>query len=292
MSHNLNKKILKIHTRDNFFHAGGTKNKVVKLPVNRCLNLISDSSILFLALAGLVASGCRKKPDLPPNTTTKLESVATIKIDNVIDNQKFWDNTWYKTHLGDSFLVYYYKYYISNIKLHKADGNIYSEVESYHLIENSIDSSKLLTLNKVPVGNYTKINFLIGVDSIRNVSGAQTGALDPINGMFWDWDSGYLTAMMDGEAPSSPNSGMISYHISGFKGRHSALRWITLDLPKNTEVSAGKTTNIHLTADVAEWFKNPSGIRFSEVPVVNSHGEKSAMMADNYKDMFKVDHVD
>ena len=30
----------------------------------------------------------------------------------------------------------------------------------------------------VPEGNYTKVEFLIGVDSLRNTKGAQTGDLD------------------------------------------------------------------------------------------------------------------
>jgi hypothetical protein len=38
--------------------------------------------------------------------------------------------------------------------------------------------------------NITAIKFLLGVDSLKNVSGIQTGALDPAKGMFWTWNTG------------------------------------------------------------------------------------------------------
>ncbi|WP_316930094.1 MbnP family protein, partial [Hymenobacter sp. IS2118] len=48
-------------------------------------------------------------------------------------------------------------------------------------------ASQLLALKDIPVGDYQSVSFTVGVDSARNVAGAQTGALDPNNGMFWTW---------------------------------------------------------------------------------------------------------
>ena len=53
----------------------------------------------------------------------------------------------------------------------------------------------------MPAGNYNSLSFLLGVDSMHNVSGAQTGALDPANDMFWTWNSGYVMAKMEGASP-------------------------------------------------------------------------------------------
>ena len=54
----------------------------------------------------------------------------------------------------------------------------------------------------LPEGDYTELQFLLGVDSLHNVSGAQTDDLDPAKDMFWTWNSGYVMAKMEGNSPA------------------------------------------------------------------------------------------
>jgi hypothetical protein len=65
----------------------------------------------------------------------------------------------------------------------------------------------------------TGIRFLLGVDSARNVSGIQTGALDPARGMFWTWNSGYVMAKIEGSSPSAHVPAICSLTISVVTGR-------------------------------------------------------------------------
>jgi hypothetical protein len=61
------------------------------------------------------------------------------------------------------------------------------------------------------------MEFMIGVDSARNNSGAQTGALDPTNGMFWSWSTGYIMAKFEGTSAQSPAAAnALKFHIGGF----------------------------------------------------------------------------
>jgi hypothetical protein len=64
----------------------------------------------------------------------------------------------------------------------------------------------------VPAGTYTGMYLTMGVDSARNVSGAQEGALDPANGMFWSWTSGYIMIKAEGLSPQGAG-GSFTYHL-------------------------------------------------------------------------------
>jgi hypothetical protein len=110
------------------------------------------------------------------------------------------------------------KYYISNVKLRKTDGTWWSAPESYYLVDASNSSSAILSINDIPKADYNSISFLIGVDSTRNVSGAQTGALAVSNNMFWSWNTGYIFVKVEGRyeltgAPNEPLMDSYSFHM-------------------------------------------------------------------------------
>src|SRR3954471_17985303 len=98
------------------------------------------------------------------------------------------DSTDYYNFAGDTFSISMFNYYVSNIVMTRSDGQKFVEKESYHLIKH-FDSITTLKIKDVPPAKYTRIDFLLGVDSTRNVSGIQSGALDRVNNMFWDWKS-------------------------------------------------------------------------------------------------------
>lgn len=59
--------------------------------------------------------------------------------------------------------------------------------------------------------------FLLGVDSLTNVSGAFGGDLDPIKGMYWAWNSGYINLKLEGTSPASPYpSREFELHLGGY----------------------------------------------------------------------------
>ena len=135
---------------------------------------------------------------------------------------------------------------------------------------------------------------MIGVDSTRNVSGAQTGALDPNNGMFWTWNSGYIMAKMEGRSPSSTQPfGIILFHMGGFAGQYATQRWCTPAFNTLTSnVTATTTSTIHIKADIGEWFQAPVTVGFAAMNNVTTAGAQAAQIADNYADMFSVTGID
>jgi hypothetical protein len=67
--------------------------------------------------------------------------------------------------------------------------------------------------------------FLLGVDSLTNVSGAFGGDLDPTNGMYWTWQSGYINMKLEGRSSAAPK-GRFELHLGGYAAPHATAQWV------------------------------------------------------------------
>jgi hypothetical protein len=244
---------------------------------------------LALAFAATVFLGC-DRDDPEPDTVF---GNVTFKLDNMVGAEDLAIGTGNYTNAhGDAFTVSLFNYYISNVKLKRADGTFFVEPNSYHLIKEADAATTTFKLSEVPEGEYSEVTFMIGVDSTRNVSGAQTGALDPANGMFWSWNSGYIMAKVEGSSPQSTQAGQdLVFHVGGFKGANNALRTVTLSLNTRARVSESVDPTITLKADVLSWFASPNMIDFATTNAVHSAGSAATTIADNYVNMFSVKSV-
>lgn len=214
-----------------------------------------------------------------------------ISIENVFDGEPLKLNERvYRTSAGDSIIISNYKYYISNIKLATVAGKEFEVPESYFLVNESRSSSKKFDI-ELPEGTYSAIRFMIGVDSLHNVSGAQTDALDPINAMFWDWNTGYIMGKLEGRLNNVEQT-EYSFHIGGFAGNTSTVRWVTLNFLKPILIKPGADAAIILTSDAAEWLRTPNDIDLHKTPVVATEGADAVRIADNYANMFSLGYVE
>jgi hypothetical protein len=257
-------------------------------------------SISKIALAACILfASCQKKDDpatpvvplVPVENTGKvyMEFKSMAGADGLT-----LDNQWYQNEGGDSFKVTRFNYYISNIVLNGTDGTSnYAEQESYHLIESPATPGLVpFDVKDVPAGKYRSVTFMIGVDSTRNVSGAQTGALDPVLGNFWSWNSGYIMLKFEGISPSSPNAdGRLILHCGGFSGANKVLKTVTLDFPEVVAVDAQNMPRVHVEADVLQLFKAPNLIRFANTATIHMPGVAAKALSDNYATMFKVTYA-
>lgn len=244
--------------------------------------------IAVIAAITIGSSACRKDENTTPKPTAKEGKVLLEFYNKVGGNALKMDGTSYKNQNGDDFTVSKFNYYISNIKLNNTNGSSYSEVESYHLLQQETPATLNFSLSAVPAGTYKSITFTIGVDSLHNVSGAQSGALDPANGMFWSWSSGYIMLKMEGTSPqSTAASNELRIHVGGFAGANNTLSTVTLALPNDIMVNNDEN-HIHLNADLVKMFGPTNIINFANTNVVHTPGVAAKKVADNYKDMFSV----
>lgn len=83
---------------------------------------------------------------------------------------------------------------------------------AYHLVDAEDTSSWAVSMPRS-----ASPFFLLGVDSLTNISGAFGGDLDPIKGMYWAWNSGYINLKLEGTSPASPYpSHGFELHLGGY----------------------------------------------------------------------------
>ena len=257
---------------------------------------------LILVMAILPFAGC-EDDDENPSPNTPIVPVDTtmgevlIDITNIIDdsiglrNVDVSGGTTYYNSFGEPYTVTKLKYYVSNIQLMRADTVAFTMPESYFLIKEDVDSTKKLVVPGVPSGSYDGVRFMIGVDSTRNVSGAQTGALTQSD-MFWTWVSGYIFFKLEGTSPLSPDG--ITYHVGGFRESNNtnAIRVVDIEFDGNElEVAQNREAEIHLFANINKLFDAIHPISISSNSFIMSPGGDALLIADNISKMFIFDHI-
>ncbi|MFT3932126.1 MAG: hypothetical protein QM726_00810 [Chitinophagaceae bacterium] len=211
-------------------------------------------------------------------------AVTTIQFRNMVGDKALvlFDET-YTNRFGEPFVVSKFRYYISHLSYTDARNNIITLSNNYYLVNEADSSSKNIQL---PVTGIKAISFWIGVDSARNISGVQTGSLDPMNGMFWTWNSGYIFAKLEGQSDSShAPAHSFTWDVGGFRSTQNALRKISLSLPhkKNND-----DNSVVINADVLQWFDAVHPLKISTSPVCHQPGKLAMQIADNYSHMFSI----
>jgi len=122
------------------------------------------------------------------------------------------------------------KFYISKVQLYQIDSLAFEEQLSFHLIDISNPSSLKFSI-KIPKNlSYNRIQFYMGIDSITNVSGVMGGDLDPIKGMYWTWQSGYINFKLEGKSKlCKTKNNLFQFHLGGYQIPNSCLQTINLE---------------------------------------------------------------
>ncbi len=242
----------------------------------------------FFAAAIVVAtlSSCEKEP-----TSTDGDFQIEMEYVWAMSGAPFTMNTMlHHPMTGDSLKFTTFKHYLSNVKLHHVDGTVWEAEESYHLVDLSDPNSLVLDFTGVPAGEYTSLEITFGVDSLRNVSGVQTGALDPANNMFWSWNSGYIMIKAEGESPNSP-TGAFAYHLGGFTGPDATVLTKELTFPSGEllEITPDGAPVVHTLANPAKLFHTQGTV--GNEPMVHAPGTTAGIMASDFNQGVYIDHV-
>ena len=227
------------------------------------------------------------------NTTPNNSGTVKIRFINTVKGKPLELHTGkYLNPFGEEYSISKFKYYVSGVSLQRGKA-VFFEEESFHLIDES-NADALHFSFALGAGEYNSLQFMLGVDSLHNVSGAQSGALDPLNDMFWTWNSGYVMAKIEGRSPQSTLvNNKLEYHIGGFTGENNVLKNITLNFPagKSLNIQQGKTSEIIIEADIDTWWQQPNDIKIAEHPVCSSPGPLAKKIADNYSKMFTLKDI-
>lgn len=236
--------------------------------------------VLFIAVMNVCVAFSQNEK------TVKQTQTIHLFFQNVVGDSVLQTGVDYSNAFGESFTIRAFKYYISNIQLQYANGESYKSNLTAHLV-NEADSTTKQLIFTGPAGVITDFQFLLGVDSIINTCGIQTGDLDPAKGMYWIWNTGYIMAKLEGFSPvaKTPRR-QFSYDIGGYKSDENAARKINLEVSRDSGVPTSST--FILKAEVLKWFYGAHNIKISEQPMCHEPGILAMDIADNYKTIFSI----
>ena len=136
---------------------------------------------------------------------------------------------------GDSVSVTALRFYIGHIQLLQ-DGEVTGSADAdYYLVDAAHPESLHMQLHYKK--SFNAIAFTLGVDAEQNQKGAADGALDPIHGMYWTWQSGYINAKIEGYSNvcATPDKSF-QMHVGGFKEPYSSAQRIQLNCNPATTI--------------------------------------------------------
>jgi len=96
-----------------------------------------------------------------------------------------------------------------------------------------LDSSKPESLKRkitIPENTtFDEIRCYLGVDDVTNNDGIGSGDLDPMKGMYWTWQTGYINMKLEGFCKNSnTNDHGFQFHLGGFLEPYVAFQPIVL----------------------------------------------------------------
>lgn len=136
------------------------------------------------------------------------------------------------------------KFYISELALYYNDTFVIHAGKKHHLFDLEIPSSRHIYQEINQMGHFNQIRFKIGIDSLTHTEGVFEDDLDPIHGMYWTWQSGYIHFKLEGKSPDCPTrQNKFQIHVGGYQTPFNTLREITLPIIESRNI------NIELNLD-------------------------------------------
>ena len=239
--------------------------------------IFSLIGILFLLMFSLI-TGFTSEQKKNKKGSLKITFINIANGKRVVLADSIYTNPY-----GETYTITKLRYYISNIYL---NGNEQlAEHDNYQLINEPTTTSFTIP---VKAGKYNSIKFLLGVDSIKNCSGIQDGALDPMNDMFWTWNSGYVMFKLEGISQSSPSvNHRIEHHIGGYRFGNKVATPIVLNY-NEIFIEENNTAELFIEMNLDKYWLSANNIKIAEMPVCTLPGELAKKVAANFSSLFSI----
>ncbi|MBL7765517.1 MAG: hypothetical protein JNJ58_05455 [Chitinophagaceae bacterium] len=179
---------------------------------------------------------------------------------------------------GDTLMIQSLKWYISSVCFLKQGHVVWQEDNSYHLLDATKPTSLILALNTPDALSFDQVQFVLGIDSSTQSGGVMGVDLDPVQGMYWTWQSGYIHFKMEGISNrSSERDHSFQYHVGGYQYPENTVQ--TINLP------VMNAKHLQLAMDIDELL--PS-MDMKAHPHIMSPGVEAVRLSEKIKSIFKV----
>lgn len=147
-----------------------------------------------------------------------------------ISNEFIGLNTIYSLSDSSKMEITTCRFYVSNFTFY-SNNKLVSEQKGAFLIDLENTESLQLTF---PISGVDSVRFNLGIDSSTNVAGILDGDLDPIKGMYWTWNSGYINSKIEGTFTKTNGVKIpFEYHLGGYLPPYQTLQTLTFKCEKS-----------------------------------------------------------
>ena len=231
-------------------------------------------SLTFLSIT------CKK--EITPNLIEQGSLLIQLN-HNVKGQLLIFDSLIYSNNSGNVYSVSKLHYYISAIKLVNSDNNTVFQTKGIYYVNARI-AYNAIYISGIPKGNYKTISFLIGIDTVQNISNALPMNFENIE-MVWpdEMGGGYHFLKLEGRYLNSSQS---SRGYAMHTGTNMAL---TKHLPIvcNLNIVNQQESTLSLSMDVNSWFDSPSDYNIQKQGnYTMGINDLMLIIANNGKDVF------
>lgn len=199
---------------------------------------------LTISLMGVLNYACAQK-DVQLN----------LCFQHVFNGKRIHADSTYILEQGDSLTLRNWKYYLGNLMLDEVP--VTSGDEKYALVD-AMEGKVCLSGITKP-GIYRQIRFRIGIDSADQSNGVRSGALDPLNNMYWTWNSGYIAFKLEGESPSAPPPlHRLEHHLGGYRAGQAFQPEVNMSLGYLIELRSEEKVEWNIDVDLYRYWKYSS----------------------------------
>ena len=160
-----------------------------------------------------------------------LYTPSSEKIDVLIqlnyNNEKIVLNKAYQNNYADNFSINKLQFYISDLRFYSQNKEVLEYHKKYILID--IENENSLKISIPSNLMFDQVLFNIGIDEETNKTGAKGGDLDPIHGMYWTWNSGYINFKLE---VLYNNNNEHMFHVGGFIIPYNTLQKVKINKAK------------------------------------------------------------
>lgn len=224
-------------------------------------------SLIGLIILTLFLSSCKKDPE--PEQEDPAGKIS-FSFNHYCDGHPLdFDVRKYVNAAGNDYMVNEIQYFISDVKLHKADGSYYliQAWKDIHYVDTDISGTQEWNVyDDIATGEYSSISFTFGINEDKNQSLMFTDPPESL--MFWPeyLGGGYHYMKLNGKwLDTNDLERPYNFHL-GIGQEYSATGEISGFIQNYFEVIIpasgftvihGETTTIDLVMHVDRWFKNP-----------------------------------
>ena len=190
----------------------------------------------------------------------------------------------YTNTLGEKYNVQTLKYLISDIILHKENGNN-DTIKDVHYIDASNRSTLFFDAGEISNGTYTNVSFTMGLDTTKNISNLYVNE-NFHSSMFWPDMMGGGYHYMKIEGAYNNDSTFYNTHTGGTMGIDYSFK-NKFEISLNT-TDEDKIAEINFNMEINNWYQNPNSINL-EPTIMNDMTKQGQLQNNGIIDVFSIE---